>query len=52
MIGTIFAVFVVLAIFLLVGSLLALYVWRVDPNRVAIWMGLLRARREARDNPT
>jgi len=49
MIGTIVAVFVVLAIFAVVASLLGLYVWRVDPYHVAVWRGVLRARRDDRD---
>jgi len=48
MIGEIFAVFVVLAIFALVASLIGLYAWRVDPNRFAVMAGVLREWREGR----
>jgi len=48
MIGEIVAVFVVLAIFAVVASLVGLYAWRVDPNRFAIWAGVLREWRESR----
>ncbi len=52
MIGEIVAVFVVLAIFAVVALLLGLYVWRVDPQRFAMQMEALRARRERRDGST
>jgi hypothetical protein len=51
MIGEILAVFVVLGIFAVVASLLCLYAWRVDPNHVTVWRGVLRARREGREMP-
>jgi type IV secretory pathway TrbD component len=51
MIGAIVAIFVVFGIFTVVASLFGLYVWRVDPNTVAVWRGVLRARREARHGP-
>ena len=52
MIGEIVAAFVVFGIFTLVASLLGLYVWHSDPNTVAMWREVLRARREARHGPT
>jgi hypothetical protein len=52
MIGEIVAVFVVFAIFGVITSLVGLYVWRVDPNHVAVWRGVLRERREGRDGST
>ena len=52
MIGAIVAFLMVFAIFAIVASVLALYVWHSDPNTVAVWRGVLRARREARHEPT
>ena len=46
MLGTIVAVFVVLAIFGVVGSIFTMYVWLVDPRR-----RVARAVREAHDGP-
>jgi hypothetical protein len=52
MVNGIVTVFVVLAIFAVVASLLTLYVWRADPYQFAIWTAALRARREGRDVST
>jgi len=52
MVNGIVTVFVVLAIFSVVASLLTLYVWRADPYQFAIWTAALRARREGRDVST
>lgn len=49
--GTIFAVFVVVAIFCLVASLFTIYVWCVDPRRRAARRAALQARRQAHDAP-
>jgi hypothetical protein len=49
--GTIFAVFVVVAIFCLVASLFTIYVWCVDPRRRAARRAALQARRQAHDTP-
>jgi hypothetical protein len=48
MIDAIVTVFVVLAIFALVASLLAVYVWRVDPHQFAAWKTALRSKGEGR----
>jgi hypothetical protein len=51
MFGTIVAVFVVFAIFGVVGSALTLYVWCIDPNQVRSWKAMLSRRRAASDGP-
>jgi hypothetical protein len=51
MFGAIVAVFVVFGIFIVVASLLGFYVWLVDRHRFAMWAGILRSWREARDGP-
>jgi hypothetical protein len=49
MIDAIVTVLVVLAIFALVASLLAVYVWRIDPHQVAMWKAVLRSKGEGRN---
>ena len=49
MIGAIVTVFVVLAIFGVVATLLAAYVWRVDPHQIEVWKAVLRSNRERRN---
>jgi hypothetical protein len=48
MIGVIVTVIVVLAIFVLVASLLAVYIWRVDPHQFALWRAAVRSKGEGR----
>jgi hypothetical protein len=48
MVDWIVTVFAVLAIFALIASLLALYVWRVDSHQFAVWRAVLRSPREGR----
>jgi hypothetical protein len=50
MVDAIFAFFVVAAIFCVVGSLFAVYVWIVDKRQFAAWRESLRATRQATDN--
>jgi hypothetical protein len=52
MVDWIVTVFVVLAVFAVVASLLALYVWRADPHQFAVWRATLRSKREGRDAST
>jgi len=49
MIDAIVTVLVVLAIFVVVAALLAVYVWRVDPHQVAVWKAALSPKREGRN---
>jgi len=46
MIDAIVTVLVVLAIFALVASLLAVYVWRVDPHQFTMWKAAVRPKGE------
>jgi hypothetical protein len=46
------AVFVILAVFAVLASLLTLYVWRADPYHFALWRAALRSKREGRDAST
>ena len=41
MVDAIITVFVVLAIFVVVATLLAVYVWRADPCQFAVWRAAL-----------
>jgi hypothetical protein len=52
MVDGIVSVFVVLAIFAVVASLLTLYVWRADPQQFTMWRAVLRSRREGREAST
>ncbi len=49
MIDAIVTVLVVLAIFGVVASLLAVYVWRVDPHQFAVWKAAVRSKGEGRN---
>lgn len=52
MVDWIVTVFVVLAVFAVVASLLTLYVWRADPQQFMVWRAALRSKREGRDAST
>ena len=47
MFGAIIVLFVVVGIFSLVASVFTLYVWCVDRRQFALWVAMLRSRREA-----
>jgi len=49
--GTIFAILVVVAIFCLVASLFTMYVWCVDPRRRAARRAAVQSRSQAHDAP-
>jgi hypothetical protein len=49
--GTIFAILVVVAIFSLMASLFTMYVWCVDPRRRAARRAAALTRRRAHDAP-
>jgi hypothetical protein len=52
MVDWIVTVFVVLAVFAVVASLLTLYVWRADSQQFAVWMAALLSKRKGRDAST
>jgi len=52
MVDWIVTVFVVLAVFGVVASLLTLYVWRADSHQLAVWTAALLSKREGRDAST
>lgn len=52
MLDWIVTVFVVLAVFAVVASLLTLYVWCADSQQFAVWRAALVSKREGPDAPT
>ena len=52
MVDWIVTVFVVLAVFAVVASLLTLYVWRADSQQFAVWRAALLSKRKGRDAST